>query len=467
MLTVVVFATVRCDDPFVDEESNKVPLVLADFPDFQPKLNFYFVDVTTGEQISGETIDVLFSGDGDENSIIDYVGRKSVSYTTSAGELKLCCDPSVNISSSDPLLFQVEGSNSDFFVLPKSVEIFSYGDYDIVVPVIRLDGDIDLDPNNSLDIVHSGAVEEYWFSYEYRYLGNVFIHAFYSIDGEVGDNIDLVEPDSDLGYSDYGLIELSDLPNLDVDGEFEKSIEMLSSKIDLVTFVEKTGYVDCNRSSTITVNGPNGSEGGGRFNYTVVFDGGSREELIFSGNFGDSKLIPINNISGDSRSGYIFIDSNSQYEFSQEVVYFDDFVEGVDVQFDAEVIEPTLSPVNISVVLVSSSGNGNVGMAVTYDFKYRKEGSSEWIDAKFTEGKSSILLELDVDYEISLVWNGDLKTFMFTSDIETAPEFVKETNAEYDSFNIEKLDIDYSGEDGSFYISMEVDIKDLSKDLLE
>src|SRR5574344_23084 len=118
-------------DPTIDENGEKIPLITINTPEFPTQINISIRD-QFGNSIASE---VIFKITGeDATNLISLAGKKNSSstYKTSSGKFCLFLDSNIALSPNTPIKFTFKnGGNANSILLPASLSITKEGVYQV------------------------------------------------------------------------------------------------------------------------------------------------------------------------------------------------------------------------------------------------------------------------------------------------------------------------------------------------
>lgn len=125
------------EDPTIDEEGNRIPLVAIGTPDFPTQINISIRDQFGNAVTSDFAFKIV--GDGAAN-LVNAAGKKKSSsiYSMSSGRYTLYLDPNVTPSEQNPVeLTFVTAEITDSFIFPISLNITTEGIYQVPLTLYK------------------------------------------------------------------------------------------------------------------------------------------------------------------------------------------------------------------------------------------------------------------------------------------------------------------------------------------
>jgi hypothetical protein len=114
------------EDPLKDKDSGEdVNLLIIDLNFFTTRVSYKFVDATNGFLITSPAT-ITFSGKN-ANDIVNFGGKKNLSYTTEVGQLELTIDPNVKFSETNPFEFAINVTIEGYRPMSKGVQFTNEG----------------------------------------------------------------------------------------------------------------------------------------------------------------------------------------------------------------------------------------------------------------------------------------------------------------------------------------------------
>lgn len=469
IILVTLFVNNSCsnllDNPLKDKETgDDITLILLDLNFFDTKLNFYFVEEGTDELVIDKTINVTFDGASATN-IVGYDGFKSDDYNVKNGKLELAYDPNIDVNENIPIEFTtyIYTEGFAYHAFPKETYLTQTGDYDIIIELIPIEktksaqshlksastilkpGEepFDVKFNNKLIQAEDNPM---WTTFRQKgpFQDGKKYYTMYGAEQTSAGTLTSSNFSRDiLQFSNWGIegifqangkkSQSFDLTNKDV--KVEANLKYFMAYSAVVTNNTKKCYSGIN----INIKEKNGSNGTGKFKYSITID----NEIVVSGKISGAS-IPIKSNTGafyyqeGATSAILKITGDGQYDLSPSEITINNFC-GASVDITAT---PKNGLVQHHIITSFVCLGKPAGYAPSINGQFKEKGSSDvWTYFKFKEGIADLWFKPGATYTVKGSMNDETATFDLPTDISKIDAVIAQIKLEQPDINDIKINI--------------------------
>ena len=447
-----LFMLPACEDmlnSLTDKDTGEdMTLLLLDLNFFETRFTLHFIDRQTGEHITDRPIRVHLLGEH-AHYIVDFEGFRNDSYTVNNGRLRLNVDPEFEVSSSNPLDFEVIAIDDErtYVAPPTEVFISTKGFHNRNIRFVNL-GSMKAHTKASgkepFDMLFNGVLigsenDPDWRIHKVSFLQEeLSFHRYFSTwqtepgvlstDNFTGDP-NLIERWGFTGYYTEWLPNSINVSTFKVMNPNEVQVPPGAHYVEFFTVTEPKGTTKCNEGINIQVNGAAGQSGSAEFKYTLLIN----EEVV------SEERMTISSLPATINTGRFYYPVDA----SNVVMRF----EG-DGQFEVSPSEIVLSgPCNQTVQITATRKSGlvphqliaqfqcaenNYAVSPTVDAKFRIQGSSEpWTHFTLFEGNATVMLKPGETYTVAAEFGNREATFDIPTDVNKIDEVIARALSEY------------------------------------
>ena len=429
-------------NPLDDKDTGEnIKLLIVDFNFITTKLALHLQDITSGESIVGEDVEISFIGE-DAKNLITYTGTKLEKFVTSEGYIEIGWDPNFAISAESPIELTVIARSENYISAPMAISYSSLGLKDVVIKMINVglksgstggfDEPFDLKYNdilnpNQLEFVADFSLASTGTAYDYLNL-----YTTLSAGTLLSENLSDPTVYSDFGFYFHN-VSLSDQI---VPAATPSRNHALGTNYSVYTSVLRTGIEKCDTGLSITVSTSDGSIGSGSFNYLITYSDGTTDDGIISGTFPIN--VPIDNIYYPSSDPSVTIKlfDDGQYDLSAQVDLANPC--GATANFIAT---KKAGLETYKFIIRYSCPDALASAALSISGEFRKVGSiGNWTRFQFEEGITYLQLIPDDNYDFKIIIDSDAYEYQLPTNPGELERFLL-NNQNQDFYTVKTLTI--------------------------
>lgn len=422
-------------DPLADKDSGKnVTVLLMDRNFITTKLAVRLIDMTTGESIDSEQVEVRFVG-SDAASLITFAGIKQTSYNTSTGFVEIGLDPNIVVNNQNPLEMTVIAISENYISVPQFVSFTAEGIKNLTIRMTHrsLGKSISSGPfSEPYDIYYNGVQNSSQLQYLADISGSPTGTAYEYINmyttGAAGTLICNNLKDNVL-YTDYGVYFFGPVSGLSV---LPPAVPTRNTGLGNGDFVYSTvlrsGMLKCNDGLTIHTEQTGGGAGTGVFGYLITFSDGNTQSGQITCTFPCDNLIEPIYYPGSGAAVTVVLNGDSQYLMSAAVSL--PTACGSVASF---VATPRSNLTTYKFITQYSCPDSPVGMGLSIMGEFRKSGTTDdWTIFEFIEGICELQLEHSVDYDFRVNIDSEYYSYSIPTDPSKVEEYlIEKQNEDY------------------------------------
>lgn len=445
LLLVLLTISNSCSDLFTNPLKDKktgddVTVLLIDLNFFETKFKIHVLDAETEEYISGSDINIFLSGKSASN-VVNFSGEKKDSYSTSSGYLELTYDPNIEVSTANPVEFELQATSDSYFSFPTQVKVIQKGNEDIYIYAFRVSNDKSASvvadpftmeyapvsgltkltlPQTALNLISSNYPEYLvWAIYMNSSAGTLEAKNFNG------------DPNlySEWGFHYYYMPNPSERSN----GDALKTNSFSKGNYIIPALLKRNGISKCTDGIRINYTKAGGGSGTTGIQYLLTLSDNTIKKGLHSGTLPFSKTINHFYYPTAAPSGVLELIGDSQFELNPHSITFENVCNSNQLNVE---MTPRSGLTHCIFTYVITCEEGQIlGAAITFNMQIKEHGeetSWSWIESG--GGVCELWLKKNTQYDIRFNWDGEWNEFSITTDYDNIESFIESQANENVSF---------------------------------
>jgi hypothetical protein len=434
---LVIFISIAgCSDMFKDPLKDKntgegITVLLIDRNFINTKIAIRIKDLVTSSEFNIEPVEIKFVGNSSAN-LINFLGERRKSFTTSSGFVEVGYDPNVPVSAQSPLEMTVVAISEHYISAPQFLSFTAEGNKDLTIKMIKkfsgksastdaFDEPYDLSYNGTLhsdQLLFLSGLDGSSTGTDWEYLN---VYATTAAGTFLCNNLT-----DNVIYSNYGCYFMGMPTGFDLLPPVTPlKTASLQNGVFLYTAILRTGLVKCSQGLTIHLERADGVAGSGLFGYKITFSDGSTKTGDVSFTFPSGVMVEPIYYPSANAAVKVELFGDAQYDISAAVNLASGC--GATANFIAT---PKSNLVTYKFITQYSCPDSPVGMGLSIIGEFRKKGSTgEWTTFEFQEGICELQLEPNVEYDFRV--NLDAKYYNYTlpTDVSLVESYLRDNQS--------------------------------------
>jgi hypothetical protein len=437
VLAIFILSFSACEDLFHDPTKDKdtgedVTLLLLDRNFIKTKLQVWFVDARTGEQIEDEYIELQIWGDNADR-LITFSGEKPDAFSTEIGFLELGYDPNFPVSKEDPLSITIMAAGPLAISAPLYLSYTQEGVKDVIIRMNKI-GEAGLfksEPfREPFDIKFNGVLN----SPDLRFITDLTgsetgtAYDYINLYSSMAQGVILCENiEDELLYDDFGIYFTSPSTDNSLVPPAAPVREQVLFPGDYVfTTVLESGIEMCGDGMMISVDSESGDPGTGSFSYLITYSNGDTKSGQVSGTFPIEVLIEPVYYPELDPSVMVQVFGDAQYEISGPVNLSTPC--GGLAEFTAS---PRINLKRYKFITQYICPDNPIGIALSINGQFRRTATIEpWTSFSFVEGICELQLVEGSEYDFRVPIDGEFQKYTLPTDPDELETFLQENQGE-------------------------------------